>query len=152
MGELAPSVALPAMTEAAIEGVRRLAALDSERPQVDLDTQHVLHGGMYLRTVRLPPWTRMTGALIKIATTVIVQGDAAVWLGEESRFLLGYNVIPASARRKQAFFAFTETFITMVFPTDAKTIEEAERKFTEEASDLASRRADAKNVIVITGE
>lgn len=152
MLELVPRTALPAMTAEAIDRVRAVENVAFHEPQIALDTQHVLHAGMYSRTIRLPAGAMITGALIKIATLVIVQGDCIVWLGDGSRQLVGYNVLPASAGRKQAFAALSETFITMVFPTDARDVESAERHFTEEFELLASRRPDTPNQIIITGE
>ena len=140
------------MDETAIRKVRALQQNDAALPQIALDTHHVLHAGLYARTVRLPPGVRLTGALIKIATLVIVQGDTFVWLGAESRRLTGYAVLPASAGREQAFVSVAETFITMIFPTRARTVEEAEREFTDDHELLASRHQDAHNEIIITGE
>lgn len=152
MGELTSIDRLPAMSEQAIERVRQATEAELQRPQIDLDTQHVLHAGMYARTIRLPAGVQITGALIKIATVVIVQGDVIVWFGHGSRQLTGYNVLPASAGRKQAFLSLSETFITMIFPTDARDVESAERQFTDEADLLASRREGVPNQVVITGE
>lgn len=152
MDNLVVRTALPAMTSVAIDMVRALEEREASKPQIALDTQHVLHAGIYSRTIRMPAGTMITGALIKIATQVIVQGDAIVWLGDKERALAGYNVLPASAGRKQAFVAISETFITMFFPSQAKTVEEAEREFTDEADRLASRRDAGHNQIVITGE
>ena len=64
----------------------------------------------------------------------------AVVVGDKWRFLEGYNVVPASAGRIQAYVTFTETAITMLFPSKAETKEEAEAEFTDEAADLLSRR------------
>ncbi len=144
--------ALPAMDADALDKVRALQAEAALQPQIPLDTSHVLHAGMYARTIRMPPNTLITGALIKIATLVIVQGVALVWLGDECRRLEGYTVLPASAGRKQAFVALEETHITMLFPTAARTVEDAEREFTDDHERLASRRGDTPNLTVITGE
>jgi hypothetical protein len=54
--------------------------------------------------------------------------------------LVGYNVIQASAGRKQIYVTREETAITMIFPSNAKTVEEAEEEFTDEAEMLLSRR------------
>lgn len=143
---------LPAMTPASIAAVQLFQGAETQKPQVALDTQHVLHAGLYARTIRLPAGVTTAAALIKIPTLVIVEGDVLVWLGAESRRLTGYTVLPASAGRKQIFSALLDTVITMVFPTDAKTVEEAERAFTDEADLLASRRKDTYNEIIITGE
>lgn len=140
---------IPAMTDAAIERVRRLG--DHHLAtwwQIDLDMQHTIHGGVYTRTCRVPAGFEITGALVKIPTTLVIQGDAYVWLGGESRRVTGYAVIAASAGRKQAFRAITDTHITMIFPTDARTVPDAEREFTDETELLASGRAET----VITGE
>lgn len=152
MPELAFRPDLPVMTIAALERVRALEEQATSRPQIPLDTQHILHAGLYSRTIRIPAGVMITGALIKIATLVIVQGRTLVWLGEECRHLEGYTVLTASAGRKQAFVAIEDTHITMIFPTDAKTVEEAEREFTDEASQLASRRVGTPNLTLITGE
>jgi hypothetical protein len=64
----------------------------------------------------------------------------------------GYAVLPASAGRKQAFVAQADTRLTMVFPTSAKTVEQAEREFTDEIYLLGSRHGAAANHVVITGE
>lgn len=109
--------------------------------QADLPTEHVLHGGMYARTVRLAQDTVITGALIKLATVLVVNGHAMVLVGEGWIEMAGFNVIPASAGRKQVFVALGPVEITMIFPTQAKTVAEAEEEFTDEADMLLSRRA-----------
>jgi hypothetical protein len=73
-----------------------------------------------------------------------------VTVGDQTRELAGYHVIAASKGRKQAFFALEDTHLTMLFPTRASSIEEAEREFTDEFDRLMSRRND--NRAVITGE
>lgn len=131
---------IPSMSKAAIDKVREMETLAFKMPQVQLDTTHVLHGGMYARTVRLPAGVMITGALIKVASTLIIQGDVLVYTGDETRLLEGYNVLPAEAMRKQAFVAKTEAHLTMIFPTNAQTIEDAENEFTDEAGLLMSRQ------------
>lgn len=140
------------MSVAAIDRVRLAEGRASELPQVPITTEHMIHGGLYLRTVRLPAGVRITGALVKRATALIVHGDAVAYLGEETIRLCGYNVLPASAGRKQVFVALSETVLTMILPTDAKTVDEAERQFTDELEILASRRDPDSNQIVVTGE
>lgn len=144
---------ITAMSLAAIDTVRRLEGLASERPQVQITTEHVIHGGMYSRTVRIPAGVMITGALVKLATLLIVQGDALAYIGDDEPMRLqGYTVLPASANRKQAFVALTDTHLTMIFPTYAKTVEEAESLFTDEIDILLSRRDVGSNHTVVTGE
>lgn len=136
------------------EMVARLSALEElliGNEPFDLPTQHVIHAGMYARTVAMPAEMVLTGALIKRATLVIVSGSAGVLVGEEWLRLEGLNVIPASAGRKQVFVSYSPVTITMVFPTMARTVEDAEREFTDDADRLLSRRQNA-NTVVITEE
>jgi hypothetical protein len=51
----------------------------------------------------------------------------------------GYEVIPAAANRKSAYHAVTDTHVTMIFQSDAVSIEAAEDQFTDEADRLMSR-------------
>jgi hypothetical protein len=143
---------IPAMAPAAISKVRALEAVLSNAPQRVIDTHHVLHGGQYTRTVMIPANTAVTGALIKVATTLIVAGDCTVYIGDETVHLVGYNILAASAGRKQAFVAHSDTYLTMTFATSAKTIEQAEDEFTDEADLLLSRSDVGQNTITITGE
>ncbi len=140
------------MSDAAIARVRRLEGLARALPQVAVATDHVLHGGLYARTVRVPAGVVITGALIKIPTLLIVQGEAIVHVDGEPLRLQGYTVLPASAGRKQAIVALTDTHLTMVFPSTAGTIDEAERQFTDDVEMLSSRRDAECNRIIITGE
>lgn len=153
MHDLAPRQArIPAMSDEAIGNVRRLESLARELPQVRIVTRHVIHGGMYARTVCVPANVMITGALVKLPTLLIVDGDAVVHLDGESARLTGHCVLPASAGRKQAFVALADTHITMLFPTAARSVAQAEREFTDEVDLLASRLDPETNHVIITGE
>jgi hypothetical protein len=129
---------------------RAMHALPSE-DKVDLVTTHVLHAGLYHRTVHIPAGVLVAGALVKIDTTVIVHGDVSVFIDGEPVLLQGHNVLPAYANRKQAALAHTDTFYTMSFATDVKTVEDAEEQFTNEVHALGSRRDASVNHTMITG-
>ena len=143
---------IPAMSTTAIEKVRSFEAFLLKAPQVEIPTSHTLHGGIYTRTIMLPAKVALTGAVIKIATTLIISGDVVVYIGDQAKELHGYNVLLASANRKQAFRALTDTDMTMFFATKAKTVAEAEAEFTDDAHLLFSRYPSAINNITITGE
>ena len=151
MRDLAVRPGIPAMSAHAIDNVRRLEAASlAEMPQVVLAVDHALHAGMYARTVTIPANGLITGVLIKIATLLILQGDAIVYIGDDGEDatghtrITGYHVLRAGAGRKQAFLALAETHLTMLFPTGAKTVEEAEAEFTDEVHMLQSRRAECQ--------
>lgn len=133
---------LPAMAPADVENVGKLQDYMLGLPQVAIATHHHFHAGLYARTIRIPAGVVITGALIRIPTLLIVSGHATVFIGGESIELAGYHVLPGQAGRKQVFAARTDTDLTMLFATDAKTIEQAEAEFTDEADLLASRNME----------
>lgn len=143
---------IPAMTREAIDKVRELEAITRDLPQVEIPTDHVLHGGMYARTICIPAGVVLTGVFIRIPTLLVFDGNATVNAGNEAVTLVGHHVLAASAHRRQAFLAHADTTLTMVFATQAKTVAEAEDEFTDEAHLLFSRKPGAVNRINITGE
>ena len=141
-----------AMSDSAIEKVRALETGLLTLPQVDITHHHILHGGVYSRSILMPAGTTLTGAIIKVPTILIIAGTVRVFLNGKASELSGYNVFAASANRKQAFHALTDVYMTMVFASSAKTVAEAEDEFTDEAHLLASRMPGAFNPTAITGE
>lgn len=119
-------------------------------PQVEIVTEHLLHGGMYARTIRRGPGVVAVGSLILRATVLIVHGNCTLLTGDRRIDLTGYNVLPGLAGRKQLSLTHGDVEMTMIFPTSAKTIEEAENEIFAEADQLASRRDDSKDRITIT--
>lgn len=151
MSELAlPSMRIPAMSPQALGRVRAFEAAMMELPQEELATSHLIHGGMYARSITLPVGVVLTGAEIKLATVLIISGHVTVHLGDDSVELTGYHVLPASKGRKQAFVAHADTHMTMLFPSEAQSTEQAEQQFTDESERLMSRHGI--NHIHITGE
>jgi len=139
--------ALPTMSDDVIAQVKAFEVRVLAAPQTEVLTKHVLHAGMYVRTIMLPAGDVMTGACIKIPTVVTVCGDADVYTGEGVLNLQGYNVLPAQRGRKQAFYAHTDTHISMAFPTHARTVEAAEAEFTDDYEMLMSRLGENEIVI-----
>ena len=142
---------LPAMTDKALAAVRALEADLMAMEQVPIRTHHQIHGGIYTRTICIPKGVAMTGALLKIPTTLILCGDITVFTGGDEVRVKGYAIFPGSAGRKQAVYAHEDTWASMSFPTQATTVEQAEAEFTDEADMLGSRHSSSDQVI-ITGE
>lgn len=143
---------IPAMSTSNVEKVLALEVFTKQLPQVDIPTQHIIHGGMYARTIMIPPGVLLTGVLIKLATLVIINGDVLVYVGDQSKRMTGYNIFAASAHRKQAFVTETETVVTMIFPTHSKSVQEAEAEFTDDQESLMSHKQEDQNTTIITGE
>lgn len=135
-----PAASIPSMSDDAVAKVSAFEDYALQLPQVEIRTSHAFHAGMYARTIMLPAGTVLTGALIKIATVLIVSGDVTAYIGGETIDFNGYHVLPADEHRKQAFVAHSDTYLTMIFPTGAATIEDAENEFTDEAHKLISRK------------
>lgn len=143
--------ALPPVTPDALEKIRAFEAKVREMPQFRWQIEHVLHGGMYSRTCRLLPGHLIVGVLIKVPTQLVVHGRAYVFTGEKWHKVEGFQVIAASAGRKQIFVALDETEITMIFATKAQTIREAEERFTDEFASLQTQCSEGDDLVTITG-
>lgn len=143
--------ALPPTTPAALDMVRAIEDRVRAAPQVEIETHHVLHAGVYSRTIMIPAGVVLTGALTKIPTTLTISGHASVLFGDAQEIeIAGYHVLAAAAGRKQAFIAHADTWVTMSFKTTAATVEEAEAEFTDEHAHLMSR--SGPNITTITGD
>ena len=134
------TVRLPAMGKEGVDNVRYLESAVLELPQADIRTDHAFHAGMYARTILVPAGVVLTGALVKIPTVLIISGDALVYGENGPERYAGYHVALGECGRKQAVYAFEDTYFTMLFPTDATTVEEAEMEFTNEYENLLSRK------------
>ena len=121
-------------------------------PQVEIVTEHLIHGGMYARTIRRAPGVIAVGSLILRATILIVNGPCTLITGTSRLDLTGYNVLPGLAGRKSLSLTHGDVEMTMIFPTNAQTVEEAENEIFAEADQLASRKDDGKNQVTITGQ
>lgn len=140
------------MSAVAIEKVKHLTAASLKLPQVEIETMHIIHGGMYARTIMIPAGVTLTGALIKIATIIVISGNVRVFMEDSTVEIEGYRVLIASGNRKQAFYALTDTWMTMIFPSKVSCVKEAEMEFTDETDMLISRKIPESNHIIITGE
>jgi hypothetical protein len=152
MTALATNNKILVMSESAIEKVRLVQNAMLKFPQIDLPVHHILHGGMYSRSLVIPAGVAIAGAFIQVPTTLVVSGNVTVYANDQAYKIDGYQVLVASAGRKQVFVAHGDTNMTMTFATDAKTVEDAENEFTSEPDLLASRRHKDLNTTIITGE
>jgi hypothetical protein len=122
--------ALVAPDAQTLDMLRNVDDMMREAPQADIQIDHLIHGGMYARTARVPAGTLVSGAVLSRATVLVVHGDVTVFTGTESVRLTGFHVLPGSAGRKQLFRTHSETHMTMVLPSSAQSVDEAEHDFT----------------------
>jgi hypothetical protein len=148
MNSLALSSHIPPTGVDSLAKIIELERFMKRQPQKELKYISTLHAGVYTRTVIAPAGLALTGSLMKTDTTLIISGDIRMrGEGGDSVVLRGYNVLTASAGRKQIVVTLSEVNITMVFKTDAHTIAEAEAEFTDDVGALNSKRAGASNLI-----
>ena len=148
MSSLIIAPVLPPTSPEMIDKLTAIQGAIMQEPQVPIFTQHVLHGGIYSRTITMPPMTKLVGAHMKIPTLVITVGSGKVLVGEKEANIAGYNVLPASADRKQIFVSLeSPLIIMMLFKTDAQTVDEAEHEFTDEYDLLLSHRQSEMNEV-----
>lgn len=140
-------------TPEAIEKVSRLTVAMRERlPAVPFITEHLLHAGIYTRTVRLPANTLVAAVLFKRTTTLIISGSCDVWSNDEITPVDGYTVVPCAAGRKIALITRSAIAASMSFPSNAKSAEDAEKEFTDEYDQLPPLSNASAHVVTITGE
>jgi hypothetical protein len=132
--------------------IARIEALErstlAEDNKINVPVTHGFGAGCYSRTVRVRAGLFITGAKMKTPTQIIVSGKCLVNLGDEYVTIEGYAVLAGAAGRKQLFVALEDTYITMFFASGARTAEEAEREFTDQAEELNSRMPGAVNEVV----
>ena len=126
----------------------RMRACSAKAPETHVE--HVLHAGMYARTIRCKGGQAFASVTIRPGTILIVNGWASITNGDYVLEIKGYKVIPASAGRKAIWLIREDTEITAIFPTEARTIAAAEAEFTTEPEKLSELTEN--DLVVITGE
>jgi hypothetical protein len=142
------NTAFPATDGETVEKIESLESRIREHAQIEFVTEHAFHAGMYARTVRIPAGVVFTTVLIKIPTLLVINGTCDVLCGRTGFRVTGYHVLSAVAPRKQVYITRSAVELTMIFPTQARTVEEAEAEFTDEGDSLLSRVNE--NDIVVT--
>ena len=151
MSELATIPTFSPVTTDFRHRIEEFEAFCRTLPQIEPVMEHLLHAGMYFRTARVEANQVFTNVLVKIPTVLIVSGVAAVNVNGRWHWIRGYNVLAAAAHRKSIYLTQTATEFTMAFPSHAKTVEEAEREFTDESEQLLSRAQGDGDLVMITG-
>lgn len=144
MGAVAVVDSLPVTAGEALRLTKEFEAFAMQQPQVELETVHVLHAGIYSRTVRIPASVVITGALIKIPTVLTIFGNMRLTAGDKCIDVEEFATFKCPAGRKQIMYAKSDCLVQMSFATNAKTVEEAEDEFTNEGDLLMSRKKGVK--------
>ena len=146
------NIALTAPPSNTLEKLNQAHEIISSCPQVEILTEHLIHGGMYARTVRRGAGIVAVGSVILRATILIVNGPCSMLVDGRRIDLTGYNVIPGLAGRKSFSLTHGDVEMTMIYPTSARTVEEAENEIFAEADQLMSRKDGSNDQVTITGQ
>ena len=126
------------------EAIARLEALGNELqktyPPAEIRTEHHLHAGVYSRTIYVPAGVAVVGLTVKVPTQLIACGHFRLTDGDKTVEMQGMHVLDGAAGRRAAVYAITPSAFTMLFATEAKTVEEAENEFTDEPERLLTRK------------
>lgn len=146
IAERTPELVAP--DDRTLAAMRDLDALMAAQPQVEVRVDHLLHAGMYARTCFLPADVLASGTVLRRATVLVIHGDVTIFTGTDSARLTGFHVLPGLRGRKALFKTHAETQMTMVLPSAAQSVDEAELDITDEPQLLAKLLGN----ITITGE
>lgn len=119
---------------------RQVANLLSGLDQIPVRIEQFIHAGVYCRTAYMPANSIVVGVKIVIPTLLVIHGDTEVDTGDGIIRLVGHHHLMGAAGRQQVFRTYTDTVVTMMFHTEAKTVQEAEEEFTREAHLLTTRK------------
>jgi hypothetical protein len=122
-----------------VEKILHYEELLGERPQVDLLTTHVLSGGIYARTIIIPPGVSLVGATHNRDHINILQGDITVTTDVGMKRLVGHHVLPTKAGMKRIGYAHSETVWTTLVYTTETELDKIEDEITPESNKLQTR-------------
>lgn len=107
--------------------------------EVEIPCEQHLHAGFYSRTIFIPKDTVAVGVTILKDTQLVISGHVLMNDGIHVVEIEGYRVLECKAGRAQIARTLEDTYMTMSFATDAKTVREAEDEFTDEPEQLLTR-------------
>ena len=117
-------------------------AIEENYPPARIETEHHLHAGVYSRTIYVPKGVAVVGLTVKIPTQLIGCGHFRLTDGGVTAELRGVHIFDGIAGRRAAVYALENSSFTMLFATQAKTVEEAENEFTDEPERLLTRKEE----------
>ena len=97
---MANEIAERKISTMSIDEVNQVRMLENgllSMPQIKIATYHILHAGMYARTITVPAGVVLTGSLMKIPTLLIIQGEFLLFAGDKTISLNGYNTYTAGS-------------------------------------------------------
>lgn len=138
-----PSLPITAaqLVSAPHEDLDKLIAL---LPQIDLQTQHGLSGGIYWRVIFIPKNTALTGGAVRRDHVNVGFGDITVSTPDGPKRFTGFFTVPGRANFNRAGHAHADTYWVSLFHTDKTVLKDIEDELVYEPERLQTRKqADA---------
>lgn len=123
---------IAALTPSELAAVRQAEDALKREPQLQIDIKETLHEGVYTRTAFVPENVVLSGALMKVPTTLLVIGRCVLTLSKGTAAVDGFASFTSPAGRKTLFRTLSATKLVMVFATKAQSLEEARKEFTDD--------------------
>jgi len=139
-----------------IENVPSIVALEkylSDYEQIEIQTEHIFAGGIYIRQITIPKDAFLIGKRHRYATCdVMLSGCMTLYNGYKSKPITveAPMITESPAYKKKMGYAYAETVWLNAFPTNSNDIEAIERDIfiTEEAFEDYE---DFKSIIKLYG-
>lgn len=123
------------------EQIRHLERHVLALPQVDLGTEHAVHGGLYVRQILIPAGTVATGAIHKVPhVSLMVYGDITVSTPAGMERITGPRLWLAGPGKKRVGFAHSDTLWLTVHRCESTTPEAAESELFDDVDQLTNHR------------
>ena len=140
----APMTASVAQNEKLEAFTRLLEDVAKKHPEavVDIPTEHHIHAGCYSRTIFVKAGTWVAGLQIQVATQLVFCGKGQFSDGKNVKELDGYVVMEGAPKRRAAFHAEKDTYMTMFYASKKRTVSGAEKEFCAEPERLFTNRKE----------
>lgn len=134
------ALALSFAALSSVESVRHLESQIEHLPQVNVQSQTLVHGRMAARAIFIPAGSLLTGVLTNCDNISVLVGDITVTTAAGPVRLTGFNLIPANAGFKRVVIAHADTWWATLHHTDLTDVSAIEEEMTSEPENLQTRR------------
>ena len=106
-------------------------------PQIELQTHHIFHGGLYCRILPRPAGTTIVGKVhLRDHVYICTKGRVRVTTDEGVKDLRAGDVLVCKVGTKRAVYAYEDSICMTVHASDVQTVEEAENLVEPEPDSL----------------
>lgn len=134
---------LNAVTNDSLNCINSIVAYMLENTQqVQIKIDQDLLGSFYARHCLVPKDVVIVGALLKVPTVVIIDGDCIVYDGQKTKRITGYKILAGQAYRQSVFRAIEPTHITMIAMVKSSNVDDVQKEITDQHLLLTNHRKE----------